>query len=511
MRGARAGRRRSPSPGGRCGTARRARCVERSARGARRGRGRARPRPRARRRRGSSSRSTTASRSRSSPRTARSTSGRASAAASRRAAWIERDGDPRELDAARDRRRVRRLPRAPHGVAVVGRRRHRGVRRGRRLEPRRRAARRAGRVRAHGVGRRRAAHEIAPLDFAPGLARRRRAALHARGGPRAPREPAGSCASDYEQPFGTLRRRAAGRRRARRGLGRDGAPRGALVAGGRRPRRPRAGRRAHRRRPARPPRARGARRARRRGAAAARRRARAERRVGRGEGARPDARAARRAARARRRLRARRAVRRARGAHRRGRPAARARRLLTLAVAAAAAVTAVLGLDATVVLLTPAVLVAAARARLPARPAAYACTHLANSASLLLPVSNLTNLLAFRAAHVSFARFAALMALPWLVAIAIERGALGRFFRAEVQARAPAADASAPPLCRARRSRCWRRRSSASRSRARWGSTRRGRRPRARSCSRCAPRAPARPRSLARSTCRCSASCSASA
>jgi arsenical pump membrane protein len=125
------------------------------------------------------------------------------------------------------------------------------------------------------------------------------------------------------------------------------------------------------------------------------------------------------------------------------------RRLLTLAVAAAAVVTAVLGLDATVVLLTPAVLVAAGRARLPARPAAYACTHLANSASLLLPVSNLTNLLAFRAAHVSFARFAALMALPWLVAIAIERVALGRFFRAEVQTRAPAADAAPPPLPRA--------------------------------------------------------------
>jgi arsenical pump membrane protein len=124
-------------------------------------------------------------------------------------------------------------------------------------------------------------------------------------------------------------------------------------------------------------------------------------------------------------------------------------RLLTLAVAAAAVVTAVLGLDATVVLLTPAVLVAAGRARLPARPAAYACTHLANSASLLLPVSNLTNLLAFRAAHVSFARFAALMALPWLVAIAIERVALARFFRTEVVAEAPAVVASTPPLPRA--------------------------------------------------------------
>jgi len=115
------------------------------------------------------------------------------------------------------------------------------------------------------------------------------------------------------------------------------------------------------------------------------------------------------------------------------------RRLLSLAVVAAAVVTAVLGLDATVVLLTPAVLVAAARARLPARPATYACTHLANSASLLLPVSNLTNLLAFRAADVSFARFAGLMALPWLVAIGVEWLALGRFFRADVAVVAPAA------------------------------------------------------------------------
>ena len=61
--------------------------------------------------------------------------------------------------------------------------------------------------------------------------------------------------------------------------------------------------------------------------------------------------------------------------------------------------TAVLGLDATVVLLTPAAFAAAAKARLNARPHVYACTHLANSASLLLPVSNLTNLLAFRASE----------------------------------------------------------------------------------------------------------------
>ena len=60
-------------------------------------------------------------------------------------------------------------------------------------------------------------------------------------------------------------------------------------------------------------------------------------------------------------------------------------------------VTAALSLDATVVLLTPVVLVTANGVGARARPHLYACTHLANSASLLLPVSNLTNLLAFAA------------------------------------------------------------------------------------------------------------------
>jgi arsenical pump membrane protein len=42
-----------------------------------------------------------------------------------------------------------------------------------------------------------------------------------------------------------------------------------------------------------------------------------------------------------------------------------------------------------VVLLTPVVFATAARLDVRARPHVYACTHLANSASLLLPVSNL--------------------------------------------------------------------------------------------------------------------------
>jgi arsenical pump membrane protein len=92
----------------------------------------------------------------------------------------------------------------------------------------------------------------------------------------------------------------------------------------------------------------------------------------------------------------------------RGRP----RRLLASVFGAAAVTTAALSLDATVVLLTPVVLAVATRAGVRPRPYAYACNHLANSASLLLPVSNLTNLLAFAASGLTFAGFAALMAEP---------------------------------------------------------------------------------------------------
>ncbi|MFJ4330971.1 SLC13 family permease [Streptomyces sp. NPDC088935] len=108
------------------------------------------------------------------------------------------------------------------------------------------------------------------------------------------------------------------------------------------------------------------------------------------------------------------------------------RRLLAGVFAVACAVTAVLSLDATAVLLTPVVLATASRAGARARPHVYATAHLANSASLLLPVSNLTNLLAFTASGLTFTRFAALMALPWLAAIAVEYVVFRRFFRADL-------------------------------------------------------------------------------
>ncbi len=113
-----------------------------------------------------------------------------------------------------------------------------------------------------------------------------------------------------------------------------------------------------------------------------------------------------------------------------GRPAGR---LLARVFVVASVTTAVLSLDATVVLLTPVVLIAAGRLGVRARPHAYACGQLANSASLLLPVSNLTNLLAFAVSGLSFARFAELMALPWLAAILVEYVVIRRFFAAELR------------------------------------------------------------------------------
>jgi len=113
----------------------------------------------------------------------------------------------------------------------------------------------------------------------------------------------------------------------------------------------------------------------------------------------------------------------------------RPRRLLVLTFAAAAGVTAVLSLDATVVLLTPVVLATARSLELPARPHVYACAHLANSASTLLPVSNLTNLLAFAASGLTFAGFTALMALPWLVTVGIELVVFLWFFKTDLRPR----------------------------------------------------------------------------
>lgn len=93
--------------------------------------------------------------------------------------------------------------------------------------------------------------------------------------------------------------------------------------------------------------------------------------------------------------------------------------LLVALLALVAAVTAVLNLDTSVVFLTP-VLVHAARHRgVDERPFLYGSVFMANSASLLLPGSNLTNLLVLRSHPQDGGSFAAHMLPAWLAACAI--------------------------------------------------------------------------------------------
>lgn len=92
--------------------------------------------------------------------------------------------------------------------------------------------------------------------------------------------------------------------------------------------------------------------------------------------------------------------------------------LLVAVAATAVAVTSLLSLDATAVLLTP-VVVAAARGTAGRDRPLLATVFLANGASLLLPVANLTNLLALEQLDLTFPAFAARMALPTLAAAVV--------------------------------------------------------------------------------------------
>ncbi|MGZ4486733.1 MAG: SLC13 family permease [Nocardioides sp.] len=110
----------------------------------------------------------------------------------------------------------------------------------------------------------------------------------------------------------------------------------------------------------------------------------------------------------------------------------RAVRLLGGVFVLAALVTAVLSLDATVVLLTPVVVGAAVALGTSSRPGAYACLRMANSASLLLPVSNLTNLLAMPHLDLTFGGFALVMAPVLAVVLVVEYAVLRVAFRREL-------------------------------------------------------------------------------
>ena len=104
-----------------------------------------------------------------------------------------------------------------------------------------------------------------------------------------------------------------------------------------------------------------------------------------------------------------------------------------------------LSLDTTAVLLTPVVIVVARSVGLPVMPFALTTVWLANSASLLLPVSNLTNLLAAgQLPGYSPLAFAGLMIAPAVVAIAVPCVILFLVYRRPLLERYPSPTPSVP-------------------------------------------------------------------
>lgn len=108
--------------------------------------------------------------------------------------------------------------------------------------------------------------------------------------------------------------------------------------------------------------------------------------------------------------------------------------LLWLVVVALSTVSTVfLSLDTTAVLITPVVVTLAVHARIKPLPFALTTVWLANTASLLLPVSNLTNLLAQHSLHTSPWGFVQLLWGPALVGILVPVAVLALMFRSSLR------------------------------------------------------------------------------
>jgi arsenical pump membrane protein len=84
-----------------------------------------------------------------------------------------------------------------------------------------------------------------------------------------------------------------------------------------------------------------------------------------------------------------------------------------------ALVTLFLSLDVTAVVLTPLICALVVPLRLDARPFVFACAFVANTASLALPMSNLTNMLVYQILGLGLWDFVRFLALPNLAALAV--------------------------------------------------------------------------------------------
>ncbi|HSO93444.1 MAG TPA: SLC13 family permease, partial [Candidatus Dormibacteraeota bacterium] len=108
------------------------------------------------------------------------------------------------------------------------------------------------------------------------------------------------------------------------------------------------------------------------------------------------------------------------------------RRQLPLYVAAmllVAVVTVFLNLDTSVAFLTPVLVLVGRQRGLAEGRLLYGCVFMSNAASLLLPGSNLTNLLILQQEHVSGSVFLARMLAPWTVAVLVTAVVVAVAFR----------------------------------------------------------------------------------
>jgi arsenical pump membrane protein len=111
-----------------------------------------------------------------------------------------------------------------------------------------------------------------------------------------------------------------------------------------------------------------------------------------------------------------------------------------------ALVTAVLNLDTAVVFLTPVLLHAARRRGIDEAPFLYGAVFIANAGSLLLPGSNLTNLIVLSGNHVSGSTFAARLWPAWVVGVAVTIAFLAVGFRRQLRHESDVPPRERPPF-----------------------------------------------------------------
>ncbi|HZP05019.1 MAG TPA: arsenic transporter [Terracidiphilus sp.] len=110
-------------------------------------------------------------------------------------------------------------------------------------------------------------------------------------------------------------------------------------------------------------------------------------------------------------------------------------RLFTLVYGFGTLVTIFMSNDATAVVLTPAILAAIRKAKVPPLPHLFACALIANAASFVLPISNPANLVVFRLGMPPLGRWFAWFGVPSILSIAATYLVMRIVFRKELAAR----------------------------------------------------------------------------